>query len=249
MLKPETDTRKFLRPESISIVMPAYNEEAIIAEVIADHTMHICDHFDQSEFIIVNDCSTDRTKNVLADCQRKFPKLKVIDNSKNSGHGASLLRAMNAANGDLVFQNDSDNQFFPEDFWRLYDDLKVRGSDMTIGCRGERHDAVHRKIVSGLGKAFIFLTSGFWIKDSNSPFRLYRKNALSRILPVVNQLSPFFPSILMVICAKKFRMNVGEVDIRHKARLTGTTFIRSFKILKLCYTAISEVLKLWRIKV
>ena len=225
----------------LSIVMPAYNESEIISKVIADLSEKVLDNFEQSEFIIVNDCSTDNTLEMLYKSQEKYPNLRIITNEKNSGHGASLLRGLTEAKGDYIMQNDSDDQFFAEDFWILFERLQKSHFDMVIGHRKERHDAFHRKLISFFERIAIFLLFRLYIKDGNSPFRIYKKNTMDKILPKVKVLNPFFPSILLALCAKKIGLRVGEISVRHKTRKTGTTFIRSFKIIKLCGAAIKEL--------
>ena len=101
---------------SLSIVMPVYNEQEAITKVIEDYSS-VLEKIEEREFVVVNDKSTDNTLAILESLQKEHPYLRIITQPKNSGHGASLLRAYREAKGEYIFYCDSDNQFVAEDFW------------------------------------------------------------------------------------------------------------------------------------
>ena len=76
---------------SVSIVMPCYNEEEIIESVVIDYCNEIIfSKVDDSEFIVIDDCSVDNTYKILERLKEKFSKLKVMKTSVNSGHGKAV---------------------------------------------------------------------------------------------------------------------------------------------------------------
>src|SRR5262245_47346370 len=112
-----------MHPYFLSIVMPVFNEETIISRVVEDYAK-ILENFQSKEFIIVNDCSTDGTPQILDRLAGVYPYLNVVHSPKNQGHGPSLMHAYRMSKGDYVFHSDSDNQFVAEDFWLLWDRLQ-----------------------------------------------------------------------------------------------------------------------------
>lgn len=230
---------------SLSIVMPVYNEADVIEKVVRDFC-RVLDKFEKPEFIIVNDCSKDSTLVILENLKKEFPYLKIVTQEKNSGHGPSLIRAYGLSTGEYIFHSDSDNQFYADDFWFIWETMQKEAADVVIGHRHERQDAFHRIIITKVLRAMLFILLGTDVKDSNSPFKLHKRTALNKILPLIPP-DAFVPSILMAIAAQKLKMKVLYQNVRHLPRLTGTTFIKSWKIFKICWRATKEIIK-FRIK-
>lgn len=227
-------------PHSLSIVMPVYNEEEVIAEVVAEFAA-VLEKFQQPEFIIINDCSTDRTAAVLESLQSKYPYVRLGNASQNRGHGPTLARAFRESTGEYIFHADSDRQFFAEDFWLLWQKMNEENMDLVIGCREQRKDPFARLLLTRLVRVFLLFLFGLRLQDSNSPFRLYRRRALDPILTFLPE-EPIIPSILMVIAAHKLGLRIGWVRVRHLARKTGKSFLRSWKVFRLCFPAVREVI-------
>ncbi len=224
----------------LSIVMPVYNEGEIIEKVVRDFCGQVLDRFEKKEFVIVNDCSKDNTLRILENLNKEIPYLKILTNEINSGHGKSLRRAYENSQGELVFHCDSDNQFIAEDFWLLYEEMFKNNRDLVIGYRKKRNDPVSRLLVTRFLRLICLLFFGEKIIDSNSPFRLYKREALGKILPIVPKDS-FIPSIMLVVVAKNKGFNVFEVPVRHLPRTTGTSFIKSWKSLKIFSKCVKEL--------
>jgi len=228
----------------LSLVMPAFNEEAVIGQVITDYTAVLSNH-EPFEIIVVDDCSTDATLAVLQTISNQNSHLRVIESPTNRGHGPALAQAFRAARGENIFHSDSDGQFYAEDFRPLLDALEQNGFDVIVGIRSERRDPFSRLLLTRFLRSFlkIFFRGDF--PDSNSPFRIYRRSALDRILPLIPE-SPLVPSILMLVAASKLRLKIGWLPVRHRARSTGISFLRSWKIFKLVVPAFREVLSFKR---
>jgi|SRR3989344_505191 len=225
---------------SLSIVMPVFNEQDVIETVVRDFST-ILDRFERPEFVIVNDKSTDKTRFVLKELENKYRYLKVIDNDRNRGHGPTLMNAYKNATGEYIFHCDSDNQFYAADFWILWKEMERNNRDVVVGYRRDRKDPFARLVLTRLVKYLIFIMFGKMIVDSNSPFRLYRRSALNRLLLLLPDY-PLIPSILLSIGAAKRKLNIGSVSVRHLPRVTNKSFLRSWKIFKLCAPAVKEVL-------
>ena len=231
-------------PHSLSIVMPVFNEQDVITVVVAEFA-GVLEGFEHPEFVIINDCSTDRTFSILESLRFEYPYLRLGTAPKNRGHGPTLARAYRESTGEFIFHADSDRQFLAEDFWLLWHKMKEEDLDLVIGYREDRKDPLARLVLTRLVRLFLMFLFGLQLQDSNSPFRLYRRKALDQLLTVLPE-EPMIPSILMVIAAHRMGMRVGWVRVRHLARKAGKSFLRSWKIFRLCVPAVKEVLQFKR---
>lgn len=234
-----SDLHQVTHSAKLSVVMPVYNEQEIIATVVREYA-RILEQFDEREFIIVNDCSTDGTLAILRELASRYPFLHILTNDANRGHGPTLARAYRQATGDYVFHADSDRQFEAEDFWVLWKELQDRGNDAVVGERRRRHDPVARLVLTRFVRLALFMVFGTWLSDSNCPFRLYRKHVLDRLLLTLPE-HPMVPSILLAVAAATLQMDVASVPVRHLPRVTGKSFIKSWKVFRLCPRAFHEV--------
>src|SRR3989344_5651923 len=91
---------------SLSLIMPTYNESAIIETVIDGFHAHVLQYFTRPECIIVNDASTDATAASLERIRSRYPYVRVITHANNRGHGPSVRDALDAATGEYVLQCD-----------------------------------------------------------------------------------------------------------------------------------------------
>ena len=211
-----------------------------------DFCTKVLDRFEKKEFVIVNDCSKDNTLQVLEKLSKEISYLKILNNEINSGHGKSLRRAYENAQGELIFHCDSDNQFIAGDFWKLYDVLKQKKLEIAIGYRKERYDALHRLAITRVLRLMGFLFFGVKVRDSNSPFKLYTRAALDKLLKIVPS-DIFAPSLTMNIAAKKIGIAMEEIPVNHLPRKTGKVSIIRWKLIKVCCQCVKELLQFRRI--
>ncbi len=223
---------------SISVVMPAYNEEGIIEKSIRDYYDEIVKKLPDSEFIIVDDWSTDNTPIILKNLQKELPKLIVVKTPTNSGHGKALRLGMNTARKEFVFHTDSDYQHDPKEFWKLYP--YIDQFDFVVGYRIKRQDAFHRKIISRIVRLLNSIFFGVKLRDTNCPFRIYKKETLLRVLKWVKE-SASIPSILILLVASNMGIRIKEVAVTHYPRKTGKVSISGIRLLRLCLRSFIEI--------
>lgn len=231
---------------SVSIVMPCYNEEKIIEKVVKDYYSEIISKIDDSEFIIIDDCSNDNTNEILNKLSTQLPRLKILRTSVNSGHGKAVRLGYEVATKDYVFQVDSDNQFKSNDFWRLYN-LKD-DCDFILGFRRVRHDPLIRLLLAEIIKLMNFFLFGVWIKDVNCPFRIIKKIILDELLNIIDK-EALAPNIMISILAKKKRIKMTEVPINHYKRRAGTTSLTNWKLVYFALRGFKQLIILKKIKI
>ena len=228
---------------SVSIVMPCYNEEAVIERVIKDYYCEVIAKIDDSELIVIDDCSKDNTYNILNCLKDELPKLKILRTPINSGHGKAIALGYKSAEKEFVLQTDSDGQSESSDFWKLYslkDDY-----DLILGFRKQRSDPVSRMIITKVLRLINFFLFGVWIIDVNCPFRLIRKTALIELLEPVDK-EALTPNIMISIIAKKKNTRMIEVPITHYKRKTGQVSITNWKLIKFIIKVFWQLLVLKR---
>jgi dolichol-phosphate mannosyltransferase len=228
----------------LAIVMPAYNEQECMADVVKIWSDLLDTEFagENTKLIVVNDGSKDSTGQILDSLSPQYPKLVVV-HQKNGGHGNAVVHAYRKAvelEAEYVFQTDSDDQFIPEDVKKLWD--KKNQSDFILGYRQERHDAVFRLLITRILRYSMFFVYGTFIMDSNIPFRLIKGSFLKKLLAQLPNPVPFAPNIFLAIMAKKSGQELFNIPIVHKERATGEVSIQKMKLLKVCWQSFKELL-------
>ena len=225
---------------SVSIVMPCYNEEEVIEKVVKDYYGEIITKIGDSEFIVVDDCSTDNTHKILERLKRELPALIVLKTPVNSGHGKTMRAGYEAAGKKWVFEVDSDNQFAAKDFWKLYE-LRDR-YDFMLGRRKSRHDPLHRLVLSAIIRFSNLIFFKVWINDANCPFRLIRKDVLDKFLAHIPK-EALAPNLTISVLAGTEKIPMAEVPITHFERKTGRVRLVSLRLLTFALKGFRQLLQ------
>jgi len=223
---------------ALSIVMPTFNEKEIVEKVVREYCVRIISKIPDSEFIII-DSSNDGTYEVLEKLRNECPGIKLMRTPYRSGHGRAILAGYRAASGEYVFQTDSDDQFDPEDFWKLY--ALREGNDFVLGVRENRHDPLHRLILTRVIRFVNCLIFGIWIRDANCPFRLMRRDVMSKFLGLI-QGDMIAPNIALSIAAFSEGIRIAEVPVNHAERKTGEVSIVKWKLIKAAWTGFRQLI-------
>jgi dolichol-phosphate mannosyltransferase len=229
------------RTAELTVVIPAYNEEGCIEEVCRDW-LKVMTRFGNSRVIVVDDGSRDSTGSKLDDLVRSEHHLVVLHQS-NQGHGNALLTGYEKAiqlGSEWIFHVDSDNQFSPDDFGKLWE-CRNRSS-FILARRKDRQDAPHRIVISRLMRLWLVFVFGCSIKDPNVPFRLMRASFLSKLLRSLPG-GVFAPNIFLSILAKKSGQDLCEVPVRHVARQTGKVSIIKWRLIRICFRSLLELIR------
>ncbi len=225
------------------VVIPAYNEEACIHEVVPLWINGISEVIPLNRFklLVINDGSRDRTGVILDELTAQYPNL-IAKHQLNGGHGNAIFNGYKMAvqmNPQFVFQTDSDDQFVPGDFRKFWD--KRNESDFVLGFREVRNDDPFRLLITRILKYSLLVIYGTYIHDANIPFRLIRTSFLGKLLQALPVKTPFAPNIFLSVLAKKSGQKLFDIPVLHKERETGEVSIRHMKLLKVCWQSFIEL--------
>lgn len=203
----------------ISIVIPVYNEESTIHAVI-DKVISVPLQYEK-EIIIVDDCSTDKTKEILQDViQTNGSALKVIYHNKNKGKGAALKTGFASAGGDIIIIQDADLEYDPVEYPKLIKPILDGKADVVYGSRFSG-EGPHRILYFWhyVGNKFLTILSNMFtnlnLSDMETCYKVFRREVLSKI-DIKEKGFGFEPEITAKIAKSGCR--VYEVGISYYGR-------------------------------
>jgi glycosyltransferase involved in cell wall biosynthesis len=156
---------------SLSVVLPAYNEEKVIADTLLQ-VLNVLNwwHID-FEVLVVNDGSVDRTDAIVMQLAERHPQIRLINHSTNQGYGAALVSGFEAATKELTFFMDSDGQFDISNLAKFFPLIDTY--DAVIGYRIDRQDSLMRKLNAWGWKSLIGLVLDVHVRDIDCAFKLF----------------------------------------------------------------------------
>src|ERR1700691_812412 len=180
------------------------------------------------EIIFVDDASTDRSFDLLANLVETDPRLKVIRLRRNFGQTAALAAGFDEAQGSVIISLDGDLQHAPEDIPALLEKIE-EGYDIASGWRKNRLDnAVTRKIPSRIANWMMAQVSGVELRDFGTTFKAYRAEIIKDV-NLYGELHRFIPAL-----ASFYGARVAEVPIRSTPRVSGDSHYgigRTFRVM------------------
>ncbi len=225
--------------EKLYIVIPAYNEEENIEQVIRDWHPVVEKTGGESRLIVIDDGSKDSTYAKMQKLGEKYPQLIPLTKA-NSGHGSTILFGYKYAldqKADYIFQTDSDGQTLPSEFFEFWNMRKQY--DMVIGHRKGRQDGFSRIVVTKTLKLVCLLCFHVKLTDANTPYRLMEANALREVLIQVPENHNLSNVLISVVFAKKKR-KVKYLPITFRPRQGGVNSINLKKIFKIGKKALKD---------
>jgi len=208
------------RPErpgwSLSLVLPAYNEEAVIRQAVGEAVLALSLLAEDYEVLVVDDGSRDRTAAVVAEMARALPRVRLLRHPTNRGYGAALRTGFEAARFPLVAFTDADCQFHLEDLARLLP-LTER-CPVAVGYRVGRKDSPRRRFFSWGYNRLIRLLLGTGVRDVDCALKVFRREVLADLLP---ESRGYFVNTEMLSKARRRGYAVAEAGVRHRPRAGG----------------------------
>lgn len=225
--------RKDSITDSITVFFPAYNDAASLPALISQTFNILSRCVSTFEVIVINDGSSDRTGDVLAELANGYtPNLRIITHTRNLGYGAALRSGLAAGTGQWIFYTDGDGQYDPADLERL---LSVADSETALvnGYKIKREDPAHRIAIGWIYKHLARALFRIRIRDIDCDFRLIRRKYLS-----CTELR----STSGTICVELVRSlelsggKIKEVAVAHYPRLHGRS--QFFRVRSLATTVV-----------
>ncbi len=239
--------------EIVTVSMPCFNE----AEGIAEFADELCASLGRTlyQLIIVDDCSTDETFSILQTIAERESKIVILRNPVNCGHGPSTLVGLNQAlrtPASIIMTLDGDGQFITSEVKYALDFFCNSNADLLEGSRQGRTDPWFRKVVTRLLRLMIFLLSGKLPKDSNTPFRIYKKEIARSLMSGIDPMA-ITPNLLIGIRARRMNCNIEEFPVtsinRRGSIKSGVTwqsksnYLPSGRFLRFCFKAIIALMR------
>lgn len=212
----------------LSIVIPIHNEEPSILPLY-DRLIAVLEPLNKPfEIIFVDDASSDRSFDLLANLAETDPRMKVIRLRRNFGQTAALSAGFDEAQGSVIVSLDGDLQHEPEDIPALLAKID-EGYDIASGWRKDRVDnALTRRIPSRIANWLMARVSGVKLRDFGTTFKAYRAEVIKEI-NLYGELHRFIPAL-----ASFYGARIAEVPIRNVPRPHGDSHYgigRTFNVL------------------
>jgi len=206
---------------SISVVLPAFNEEDNIGRAVEECLAFLPGRFGEFEVVVVDDGSRDRTAERVGELMREHSEVKLVRHPRNLGYGRAIASGFAATRCELVFYTDSDRQFDVREIADLVPLLD--GADAVLGFRVYRYDSVLRCMLSWIYNRLVRVLFGIRVRDVDCAFKLFTREIVDR-MPL--ESDDFFVDTEMVARLSGLRARVVEKGVRHYPRTAGHTTVR-----------------------
>jgi glycosyltransferase involved in cell wall biosynthesis len=219
--------------------MPVYNEEASLPGVLESWTAELDRLGLDYEVCVYDDGSRDPTVRVLEEQASRHTRIRVRRHA-NRGHGPTILRGYREAEGDWVFQVDSDGEMPAaafETLWRTRED-----HDLVIGYREGRQEAPLRWLITTVSRLTVRTLFGPGVRDVNSPYRLMRRSALQGMLRELEG-EPFAPNVILSGLAARRRLRIANLAVPCVGRRAGTSTLTPLRVLKAAVRSFVETVR------
>lgn len=218
-----------VRYANCSIVIPAYNEAenigALLEEIIRLEIVE--------EIIVVNDCSTDSTQEIV----RRFPQVNLVNNYRNMGNGASVRKGILKASKEYVLLMDADGQHPPATIPRLLDYAIKHEFDLVVASRKNNSQVSgFRTLGNRMLEALASYLSGTEIDDLTSGFRVFKRSAVMKIVHLFPQRYSYPTTSVLALLALSYNvgyLRVPEITARKKGQSGIHPFRDFFRFIKI----------------
>jgi glycosyltransferase involved in cell wall biosynthesis len=203
----------------LAVIIPTYNE-GMVARLVVEEWVKALRNLEIPKFILflIDDGSTDDTAEIVSSA--KVPEENLIICTKpNSGHGKSCIWGYAKAlpyNPKWILQIDSDFQCDPKYFKNFW--LSKKDHEVIYGFRKTREDGISRLIISRIISLFVFLSTFKYCRDSNVPYRLFSKDALSKVIDKTYDID--LSNMLLTYRVKR-NNKIHWIDISFRDRMQG----------------------------
>lgn len=223
---------------SLTILFPCYNDAGTIGSLVAAADLVAREHTKDYEIIIVDDGSTDSSRQLLLEMQRKYPHLRLVLHDRNRGYGAALRSGFAHAKKELVFYTDGDGQYDVLELRRLLLVMQD-GVDVVNGYKIIRSDPWYRVLIGNIYLALMRLLFNFHVRDIDCDFRLMRRKIFDTIRLTHTT------GVICLELVKKLELagfRFAEYPVHHYFRSYGKS--QFFNLRRVFFTGLN-IIRLW----
>ncbi len=203
---------------NVSIVVPLYNEDESLNELMAWIAKVMYDNNLTYEVILVDDGSTDKSWQEIEHLSQEYGSVRGIKFRRNYGKSAALFCGFQVAQGEVVVTMDADLQDSPEEVPVLYKMISKEKYDMVSGWKKKRFDPIMKTIPSKFYNWTARKATGIKLHDFNCGLKAYRKEVVKSI-EVYGEMHRYIP----VLAKQAGFFKIGEKVVKHQARKYGVT--------------------------
>jgi undecaprenyl-phosphate 4-deoxy-4-formamido-L-arabinose transferase len=221
--------------KQLSLVIPVFNEEENLAELIT-RCVDVCEASKRDyEIILVDDGSRDKSREILRKKSAEYPgKVIAVLLNRNYGQHPAVLAGLAQSIGEVVVTLDADLQNPPEEIPKLLEKID-EGCDVVGTIRLSRRDSWLRRMPSRVVNAIVRRATGVQMNDYGCMLRAYRRNVVIAILSCTER-STFIP-----VLANSFASQTGEVEVSHASRSGGDSKYDLWKLINLQFDLLTSI--------
>jgi len=220
---------------NISLVIPVFNEEKNLEELIR-RSLEVCSTMERSfEIILVDDGSMDSSRKIIADAAKiNDGKIVGVFLNRNYGQHAAVMAGFAESKGKVVVTLDADLQNPPEEIPKLVN-LMDDGFDVVGSVRIQRRDSLFRKIASFIINKAVQKSTGVMMNDYGCMLRAYSRNIVDAMLKC-REHSTFIP-----VLANSFARRTTEIEVNHEKRSNGDSKYSLWKLIALQFDLLTSM--------
>ena len=202
----------------ISVVVPLYNEQESLSELVAWIDRVARENTLSYEVIMVDDGSSDDSWQVVEQLKEKYPAIKGIRFARNYGKSAALYCGFAEAEGEVVFTMDADLQDSPDEISEMRRMILEEGYDLVSGWKKKRYDPAGKRFPSKFFNWTARVVSGIKLHDFNCGLKAYRRKVIKSI-EVYGEMHRYIPILAKHAGFKR----IGEKVVQHQERKYGVS--------------------------
>ena len=202
----------------ISVVVPLYNEEESLPELVQWIDRVANENSLSYEIILIDDGSTDRSWSVVEELKKQYAQIKGLSFLRNYGKSAALYEGFKMADGEVVFTMDADLQDSPDEIPEMRRMILEEGYDLVSGWKKRRYDPIGKRWPSKFFNLTARVVSGIKLHDFNCGLKAYRRKVVKSI-EVYGEMHRYIPILAKHAGFKR----IGEKVVEHHERKYGVS--------------------------
>lgn len=208
-----------MKLEELSVFFPFWNEEENIREVVLSAIPIVEKVAKKWEILMIDDGSLDKTKEIAEKLEKEYKNLRLISHTPNRGYGSALREGFQNSKYEVIVFADGDGQFDFSELSKFTD--KINSCDIVVGFRKKRRDQklFKRLLLMNMLKAWDLVLFGFYFKDIDCGFKMFKKSAIESLGPFRSEGAMITTEILAK--ATKRKLKIKQVGVEHYPRKFG----------------------------